>query len=232
MRSLPFTTIRIEAGEPLYWDRHVERLRETAAALALPIPVAKDLFRALPRAVGGTLRVRITLQHNGSLTVDAEPYADSAEPWSLLPVPVDPDRDLVRYKTTARSLYDAARELLGDEEDALLFREAAVRDGGQDSGDGTVLECTVANLFFEIEGRIVTPPASEALLPGIVRALVLERVPAACEAPVSRADAMRASACCVTNALIGVHPVGAVTRWRSFESVELARRLKDAIRAG
>jgi len=235
VRSLPFTTLRIEAGEPWFWERHVERLRETAVALGLPIPSARELFDALPRTVGGTLRVRVTVGADGSLGVDAEPYEDPVEPWSLRPVPVDPDRDMVRFKTTNRAHYEVARGKCDEEQDALLYRQTSVCDKGQDVEEQaeirTVLEATVANLFFEIDGRIVTPPDSEPLLPGIARQLVLECVEGATEAHVSGADALRARACCATNALFGVHPVGAIAGWREYESEDLARRLMDAVRS-
>lgn len=217
----------------------MERLRETSAALGMPMPSAKELFDALPRTVGGILRVRMTVGADGSLVVDAEPYEDPVEPWSLRPVAVDPDRDMVRLKTTSRALYEVARDECGEEDDALLYRQAGVCAGGQyveeyveeQAEIRTVLEATVANLFFEIDGRIVTPPDSEPLLPGIVRQLVLERFEGATEAHVSGADALRASACCATNALFGVHPVGAIAGWCEYESEDLARRLMDAVRS-
>ena len=60
-------------------------------------------------------------------------------------MPVEPDPYIVRYKTTSRAWYDAALELLGDEDDALL-----VLAGGHDVAGSKLLETTIANLFFRI----------------------------------------------------------------------------------
>jgi len=219
MRPLPFTTLRIENGEPWFWDQHVERLRETAVALGLPVPTPTALHAALPRALGGSLRVRLTLAADGTPTAEAAPHGQPRDPWRLKPVPVDSDRDMVRFKTTARTLYDAAREAAVAFDDALLVHH-----------EGHVLETTVANLFFEIDGALVTPSATCAILPGIVRGLVLETCEGAAERDFDEETARRATACCVTNAVLGVHPVDAIEGWGRFDSAGLARRLKDALR--
>jgi len=184
MRPLPFTTLRIEGGEPWFWDDHVERLQETAAVLALPAPTPNVLFAALPRAVGGSLRVRLTLQPDGSVKTDAEPFVEAESPWTLKPVTVAPDRDVVRFKTTARDLYLAAREDAGTADDALLVHE-----------EGHLLETTVANVFFLVDGAIVTPPASRALLPGIARRRILASLNAAEERDLDEEAARSAEAC-------------------------------------
>ena len=219
MRPLPFTTLRIEGGEPWFWDEHVERLRETAAALALPFPTPQALYASLPRAVGGALRVRITLQADGTPRVEAEPYAPPSKPWVLKPVPVDSDRDVVRLKTTARALYDAASEVAAAQDDALLVHL-----------DGPLLETTVANVFFAIGTEIVTPPETRALLPGIARRRILDRCESAVERDIDEETARSASACCITNAVHGAHPVEAIEGWGTYASGELARQLMDALR--
>ncbi|MHC4939725.1 MAG: aminotransferase class IV [Planctomycetota bacterium] len=219
MRPLPFTTLRIEGGEPWFWDEHVERLRETAAALAIPVPTPQALYAALPRAVGGSLKVRITVAADGTPSAEAEPFEQPDEAWTLKPVPVDTDRDVVRFKTTARMIYDAAREAAASQDDALLVHH-----------DGQVLETTVANVFFEIGNEIVTPPETRPLLPGIARRRILDGCEAATERDLDEDEARAATACCVSNAVIGVHPVEAVEGWGTFDSAGLARQLKDALR--
>jgi len=219
MRPLPFTTLRIEGGEPWFWDEHVERLRETAAALAIAVPTPQSLFAALPRAVGGSLRVRLTIQADGKPTAESAPYEPPSEAWRLKPVPVDSDRDVVRFKTTSRLVYDAARDAAAAFDDALLVHH-----------DGQVLETTVANLFFAIGNEIVTPPETRPLLPGIARRRILDGCESAVERDLDENAARGATACCVSNAVLGVHPVESIEGWATFSSVELARQLKDALR--
>ena len=220
MRPLPFTTLRIQDGEPWFWDAHLDRLREGAVALGIPLRSLATFQNALPHVLGGSLRVRITVQRDGSLVTDAEPYEPPTEPWTLKPVPVDADRDRVRIKTTSRAMYDAARDRLRTENDALLM-----------DLDGYVLETTVANLFFRIDGELITPPASLALLPGIARARILAADFLEVREALVDADSLgRADACCVCNALMGVHPVSSVVGGRTYESEELARQLHGALR--
>ena len=216
----------MENGAPWFWEDHEARLRETAAALGYRLPEPADLYAALPKAVGGTQKVRLTLDPDGAVQREMEPYESPQEPWSLRPVPIEPDPDIVRYKTTSRLWYDAARQLLAGEDDALL-----VLTRGHDGSDPLVLETTIANLFFEIDGEIVTPAESAPFLPGIARARILAAPFPAHERELTQVDVARASACCATNAVFGVHPVKAITGWNSFDSDDLARELMDRLRS-
>jgi branched-subunit amino acid aminotransferase/4-amino-4-deoxychorismate lyase len=216
----------MESGQPWFWEEHLERLRATSAMLGLTPPLPQEVFAALPKAVGGSLRVRITVQPDKTLKTEAEPYEPPSEPWRLKPVPVDPDPDVVRFKTTSRGLYEAAADLLRGHDDALL-----VHSGGQVPAHEPVLETTIANIFFEIEGQIVTPSADLPLLPGIARGRILDRLEGAREAELCAEDVRSARACCVTNALFGAHPVETIDGWADYESDQLARRLMDVLRS-
>jgi para-aminobenzoate synthetase/4-amino-4-deoxychorismate lyase len=76
--------------------------------------------------------------------------------------------------------------------DALLFNAA-----------GEITETTIANIAFEIDGALFTPPVACGLLPGVLRASLLaqgrlrERV-------VTIADARRAAAFYLMNAVRGL----------------------------
>jgi len=226
LNTLPFTTLRLECGAPWFWEDHVARLRETAVVLGLPLPSPGDLYAALPRTIGGTSRVRLTILRDGSIQTEITPYEPPTEAWRLKSVPIEADPDLACYKTTSRVWFDAARELLGEEDDALL-----VLAGGHDVAGSKVLETTIANLFFEIGGEIVTPAASAPLLPGIARARLLTCEPRIEERVLIGADVVRATACCVTNALMGVHPVETIDGGQTLDSDELARELMDRLRS-
>ena len=106
-----------------------------------------------------------------------------------------------------------------------------VYSGGQDPAIEPVLETTVANIFFEIDGEIVTPSAEAPLLPGIARARVLDALDGARETELTASDVRSATACCVTNALLGAHPVGTIEGWGAYDSEQLARRLMDVLRS-
>lgn len=77
--------------------------------------------------------------------------------------------------------------------------------------DGSVVEATGANLFIVRRGRLITPPDSAPLLPGITRATVLELaadlgLPVA-EAPVPRHHLLGADEVFLANSAAELRPV-------------------------
>jgi para-aminobenzoate synthetase/4-amino-4-deoxychorismate lyase len=100
----------------------------------------------------------------------------------------------LRIKTNRRRLYDRALNELGLEE-ALLWNER-----------GEATEFTKGNLVAEIDGRMVTPPISSGLLPGIYRRHLVES--GACvEACIQKEDFKRATGIFRVSSLMGMLPV-------------------------
>ena len=78
-----------------------------------------------------------------------------------MPLPVDAADWRLRFKTSARGFYDAARTASGTFE--VLFVDAA----------GFLTEGSFTNLFVPRGDVLVTPPATRGLLPGVLRATLL-----------------------------------------------------------
>jgi len=93
----------------------------------------------------------------------------------LAPLPVDPQDFRLRHKTSDRAFYAAARARAGAFE--VIFERP----------DGLLTEGSFTNLFVSKGGTLVTPPLSLGLLPGIQRAMLLERGEAA-EGELTAAD--------------------------------------------
>ena len=92
--------------------------------------------------------------------------------------------------------------------------------------DGFVAEGTGANIFFVIDGVIVTPPISAGVLDGITRALVLEWFDGIVERDVTLAEAQAAEEVFMTSStreVQGISGWDAVT-WSA--PGEYARRLR------
>jgi para-aminobenzoate synthetase/4-amino-4-deoxychorismate lyase len=89
---------------------------------------------------------------------------DPAEPMqvALVPLPVAADDWRLRHKTSDRAFYDAARSTSG------AFEIMFVRP------DGRITEGSFTNVFVERDGMFLTPRAADGLLPGILRAELLE----------------------------------------------------------
>ena len=202
-----FTTIRVCAGRIWFADDHWERLGVDLGAGVLAVSAGRE-----------DVRVRVTVASDSEPVFEAQAYTAPETPWVLAPVTVSPDGDSMRKKTTNRGYYDRARARAGDVDDALLMR-----------ADGTLLECTIANVFLHCGGQWKTPPATEPLLPGIARKRLLAANLDAVESPLTLQDLRMADAAVVTNALVIAHPVSAIEGVVQLESARLARHLKDAV---
>ncbi|MGI4860327.1 MAG: chorismate-binding protein, partial [Janthinobacterium lividum] len=224
-----FETILAVAGRAPHRARHVTRLCEAARRLGFcPGPdvepgsdaAVRDAVESALDAALGSLdssdssnssgrtaphRLRLALSKSGAVTWSA------ARLTPLAPGPVHvllarergfpatrADDPLLRFKTTHRALYDAAWQ-------------AAEREGAFDllfvNEQGHLTEGGRSNLFVKLEGRWFTPPVADGLLPGVMRALVLEDPRwRAAERALTPDDLHRAQALMLTNGLRGTLP--------------------------
>jgi branched-subunit amino acid aminotransferase/4-amino-4-deoxychorismate lyase len=105
------------------------------------------------------------------------------------------------WKTTPRAARDAAARAA---QDAGAFEALLALPGG------AVVDAARANVWAVLDGRLVTPPLAHGALPGVVRALLLEGLAAAREAPLARADLARASEVFLTSSGLRVAPACAI----------------------
>jgi para-aminobenzoate synthetase/4-amino-4-deoxychorismate lyase len=204
-----FETIRATREDGCrHLERHLARLRASAAYFGFAF--AEELARAGAIAACAVLpantphRLRLALKPDGEVVVHTAPLAPLEGPVELLlsDDPVDSTALFARHKTSVRSRYDAAwkaAENVGAF-DTLFFNERGeLAEGGRSS------------VFVRVGERWYTPPLSSGVLPGVMRALLLED-PAwnAIECPISRETLERAQEIVVCNALRG--PLRAVVR--------------------
>ena len=158
-----------DAGIPLL-EAHLERLRASAAALGFGFDRhgLRNAIQALCFETEAPSRLRLLLGRSGATSLEVSPLPPAlAEPalCAVLPLPVDSGDWRLRHKTSDRGFYQAglrAAKAAGGAE--CLF----IRD------DGLVTEGCFTNLFVERDGRLLTPSASLGLLPGVLRASLLE----------------------------------------------------------
>ena len=181
--------------------RHLARLQASCAYFGHPFSAqqaraeADAACAALPADTPH--RLRLAVQPDGAIVVQAAPLAPLVEPVELLLAAetVDANDLFARHKTSIRSRYDAAwkaADAVGAF-DSLFFNERGeLAEGGR------------SNVFVRVGGRWYTPPLSSGVLPGVMRGLLLED-PAwnAIECPISRETLERAQEIVVCNALRG-----------------------------
>lgn len=99
------------------------------------------------------------------MSIQVKPYDDPEEMpvrVALRPLPVDPADFRLRYKTTDRRFLDQARGAEGSWETVFV------------DPDGQLTEGSRTSLFVEREGKLLTPPLSRGLMPGLLRAKLIE----------------------------------------------------------
>jgi len=200
-----FETMHTRDGVVLHRERHLQRLAHSSVAFGFPLdlPAARAALQAEAGRLGdGDWRLRMSVDKRGMLA-----FASGA----LLPLGSDtvglriaetqlPATDpLRRHKVSARATFDDGWQ-------------AAERTGGFDSlffnTRDELLEGGRSSVFVRIDGQWLTPPLSADILPGVMRAVVLEEGDALIDGPVTEATVtremvQRADAIVIANALRG-----------------------------
>lgn len=178
-------------------DRHLSRVAKAADHFGYDIDISE--VRRLIDSVDSDVpaRIRLLVAPDGALDLEVVPLGDGIPtPWQL-PIdtqPIDETNELLYFKTTARERYEQAAARFPDAPDVILWN--ARRE---------VTETTIGNLVVELDGELVTPPASAGLLPGTFRAELLE-TGAVTECTVTLDDLCRATQIYMVNSVRGWVP--------------------------
>ena len=186
-----FETMLVRDGRVHAAARHVERLQHSVAALygaRLPRDLATRI-RTQAAPLRGEHRLRVDVIPGEQPAVSTQPVAQAyRRPVTLEPLIVP--GGLGPHKWRDRRLLDARPA-----DPAPLLLDA----------DHSVLEAAWGNVWLLEGDRLVTPPADGRILPGVTRALLLERAAAlglrAAEEPVSLHRARAADLTFATSAI-------------------------------
>jgi D-alanine transaminase len=181
-----YEVIPVYGGRPFRLPQHLDRLDNSLAAIRLANPLSRgawsEIFARLLGAGPGdqSLYVQVTRgadsKRNHLFPAAAEPtvFAMAWEAQSRRP-------EIASEGVAAITLEDL-RWLRCDIKSVALLGNVLLRQAAEDAGteesilirDGRVTEGSSTNVFLVAAGRIVTPPKTNLLLPGITRDLVLE----------------------------------------------------------
>jgi len=153
-------------------EMHLARMKESARTLGFSFDrhAARNQIQALCFELESPARLRLLASRSGAIALETAALPEPpGEPMRTvaLPLPVDPSDWRLAHKTSDRGFYDdglaAAREMGAGE--CLFVR-----------GDGLVTEGCFTNVFLEAgDGTLLTPPARLGLLPGVLRAHLIEQ---------------------------------------------------------
>ncbi len=163
--------------ETLLWDgasyylleRHLQRLVDSAAywGFDCDVDAVRAGLRDTSKSFGSkAMRVRLLLGISGSVALESVALGPaSAGPMRahLANEPVDSADPFLYHKTTHRAVYERAAANVPMGEEVLLFNER-----------GELTEFCIGNLLLDIGGKRWTPPIASGLLPGSLRAELLE----------------------------------------------------------
>ncbi len=186
-----FEGMRFQHRTPFRLDRHLRRLRDSASALMISVPMTKEqLTRAVAETIAasplesGYLRIIIT-RGVGPLGIDP---ASCDRPGVIVIADELHMLDEARRAEGVKVIIASTRRMTPDRLDprvkslnylnAILARIEANHAGADEAillnHAGRVAEGSADNLFIVKDGELKTPAVSEGALAGITRATVLE----------------------------------------------------------
>ncbi|WP_246351966.1 aminotransferase class IV [Sphingobium subterraneum] len=153
-------------GMPLL-EYHLARIKASADALGFAFDRhgARNELQAATFRLRQKSRVRMLASRGGALAIEVRDYRTWPEPImrvAIAPCPLAPSDWRLAHKTTDRAHYRKALAQGGTYE-VLMTDEA-----------GYLTEGCFSNIFVERGDRLVTPPLSRGLLPGVLRASLIE----------------------------------------------------------
>ena len=185
-------------------ERHLLRLAQSAAYFNFSLD-RSQVRTALAKACAAlpderAYRLRLTLESDGTCSVQTSPLLPLSGAVRLLLAPdvMQADDLFLRHKTTMRARYDQAwRGAQAQGAFDMLFcnERGEVTEGGR------------STLFVQLDGRWFTPPLSAGVLPGVMRASLLDDPTwLASERSLTLDDVRGAQKLVFCNALRGVMP--------------------------
>lgn len=149
-------------------DGHLARMKASAEAFGFRFDRhgARNNLQSATFRLRTAARVRMRLAPSGALAVEVSPLPRLAElpvPVAVCPAPLTADDFRLTHKTSLRGAYEAARRDSGAVEVVFIDEPGFVTEGSW------------SNVFVERDGQLLTPPLSLGLLPGVLRAELIER---------------------------------------------------------
>jgi branched-chain amino acid aminotransferase len=207
-----FETIAVRNAQPLHLQHHLHRLRMGLNILRFEFETSDARITAAIHTTIESHRmtdavVRLTLTR-GPAPRGVLPSAASrpnmlitVSPWNVIP---DTVRVILAQTTRRNEASPLSRIKSLNYLDSVLARMEAADAGADDAillnTRDHLAEASAANLFVLLQGQWFTPPVHDGALPGIARALLIERAGVA-ERSLTPNDLLQAEAAFLSNSL-------------------------------
>lgn len=241
-----FETIKSVNGLLLHFECHYNRLKKSAVILDISLPYSVDELKSYceqlltaNQLMNQTAAIRITVTRGRSgrgislaslsstLLITAAVYDDSHTHKVIRMMITDIRRNEYSLLTTLKTTQYL---------ESIIARKHA-QESGFDEGvmlntKGLITESSVANLFFVKENKLITPPVSDGVFPGIMRQHILDdcvilSIPIE-ECSIAPADVPGITAAFQTNSLIGMQVIACFNDYHLPELTDntIIKRLK------
>lgn len=166
----------IKLIESILWDRgyylldlHLKRLINSCKYFSIPLKLnqLKNKLEKETESEKRRLKVKVLVDVFGNIIISKEPLGDVGLPVkiALSPKTINSEDNFLYHKTTKRQLYDSEKKRANKKKffDIIFQNEK-----------GQITEGTISNVFVLKNKKLYTPPVSCGLLPGVLRAHLLE----------------------------------------------------------
>jgi branched-chain amino acid aminotransferase len=198
-----FETLRTEDGSVQFLARHMRRVVASARVLEIPVPdedlisrAIDELLVATPHEVG---RLRLSFSRDRFIATH-ESYSSEKKPLNVMV-----SKELSSTVGRQYKVFPYSGRLA-------LLQEAMVAGCDEiiqiDKGD-RVCEGAVSNFAFRIDGQWRTPPITAGILPGVIRAIAVEKCGVVVK-DLSRAEVLSCEAAIAMSSLKIALPVAAI----------------------
>jgi len=154
-----FESILLEDGKYFLLDRHLERLRKSAAYFGFKnYELGTILDRIAVEHSAGSFKVRVTLWENGRIETDCSAVQQTTHRVVALATEATTSDRFLFHKTTRRGFYNSQVAARPDCDDIIFWNER-----------GEVTESSIANVVIRVGDEFFTPPVSSGLLAGTFR---------------------------------------------------------------
>ena len=167
-----FETIKTVGSIPYALNRHLRRALDAGARVGVEIPgedrvrtAIEQLLAEVQHPIG---RLRLLFKQDGTFIATHDAYEELTHNLKLCTYSVRIDIQGVPAKTFP---YTSRLEILN------VAKQQGCDEAIVINSDHEVCEAAVSNLIFYTNGMWLTPPIVQGVLPGVMRALIVENLP-------------------------------------------------------
>jgi branched-chain amino acid aminotransferase len=167
-----FETIKTVGSIPYALNRHMRRALDAGARVGVEIPGEDRVRTAIEQLLAEVQypigRLRLLFKQDGTFIATHDAYEELTHNLKLCTYSVRIDIQGVPAKTFP---YTSRLEILN------VAKQQGCDEAIVINSDHEVCEAAVSNLIFYTNGMWLTPPIIQGVLPGVMRALIVENLP-------------------------------------------------------